>query len=181
MYPVIRMAWQQWLHRNDPPITITGVHVSHHICWPWDLDVWMELNNGRTLTLFDLGRIPMSRRNGLFAALKANRWGLAVAGASVRYRKRVRAFDRITMHSRGVTWDGRFLYAEQSMWLSDGSCASHVLIRSAATDRNGIVAPARIAQAMGWQGPPPPMPEWVAAWSTADARRPWPPMATPGP
>ena len=32
----------------------------------------MELNNGRTLTLFDLGRIPMARRMGLDKVLAQN-------------------------------------------------------------------------------------------------------------
>lgn len=176
MYPFLRLAWQVARHRNDPPITITETHVSQHICWPWDLDLWMELNNGRTLTLLDLGRVPMSRRNGLFHALQANGWGLAVAGASVRYRKRIRAFDRITMRSRGVGWDARFLYAEQSMWLG-GECACHALIRSAVTDAKGIVAPARVAAAMGIDSTAPPMPDWIAAWVAAEGRRPWPPMA----
>jgi len=177
MYPVLRMALQLARHRNDAPITITDTHVSRHLCLPWDIDPWMELNNGRTLTLYDLGRVPMSRKNGLFKALQNNGWGLAVAGASVRYRKRIRMFDRITMRSRGVTWDDRFLYAEQSMWLSNGDCASHALIRSAVTDSKGIVAPARVAEAMGIAGPPPQVPDWIALWIVAEAQRPWPPMA----
>jgi len=176
MYPFVRMAWQMWRHRNDPAIGLLDEHVSQHICWPWDLDFWAELNNGRTLTLFDLGRVPALRRTRLFDVLARERWGMAVAGASVRYRKRVLAFARITMRTRGVGWDARFLYVEQSMWLSDGSCASHVLIRSAATDRNGIIAPARLVAALGWQGPAPVLPDWVAAWAAADATRPWPPM-----
>ena len=65
MYPVIRMAKEIVKFRNAPALPITGTHVSQHICWPWDIDLWMELNNGRTLTLFDLGRIPLAIRTGL--------------------------------------------------------------------------------------------------------------------
>ena len=54
MYPFLRMVKETWANRNAPPLGLTGTHVSHHICWPWDLDIWMELNNGRTLTLYDL-------------------------------------------------------------------------------------------------------------------------------
>ena len=176
MYPVVRMAWQMWRHRKEPAIGLLDEHVSAHICWPWDLDIWAELNNGRTLTLFDLGRVPGLRRTGLFAVVRRQGWAMAVVGASIRYRKRVLAFARITMRSRGLGWDDRFFYVEQSMWLSDGSCACHVLIRTAATDGNGIVGPARLVAELGWQGPPPPLPDWVNAWITAEATRPWPPM-----
>ena len=79
------------VHSRAGSLPLDGTHVSRHICWPWDLDLWLELNNGRTLTLFDLGRMPLARRTGLEAALRAHGWGLTVAGVSVRYRRRIRA------------------------------------------------------------------------------------------
>ena len=176
MYPVLRLAFQLWRHRVDPPLPLDGVHESRHLCWPWDLDVWNELNNGRTLTLYDLGRLPWSRRTGLAAALRGRGWAMAVAGASVRYRRRVRAFDRIAMRSRALGWDDRFFYFEQAMWVR-GHCASHVLLRSAATSKAGIVPPAEVLAALGHRGGPPPLPPWVREWIAAEAHRPWPPMA----
>jgi acyl-CoA thioesterase FadM len=176
MYPFIRMAYQFWRHRKDPPLGLTDTHVSRHLCWPVDIDVFLELNNGRTLTLFDLGRIPLARRIGMDKVLRDKGWGLAVAGASVRYRRRITTFQTITMKSRGVTWDDRFFYVEQSMWTAKGECSNHALIRSAVTSRGGIVPPAQLVAALGWTGPPPPVPGWIAAWIAADAERPWPPM-----
>lgn len=176
MYPFVRMVWQFWRHRNDPPLGPTDTHVSQHICLPWDLDFWMELNNGRTLTIYDLGRLPMAKRMGLTDILRAKGWGLTMAGVHVRYRRRVRMFDRITMKSRAVCWDHRFMYLEQSMWKADGECASHALYRSALTGPNGIVAPHEALTAMGRDPTSPPMPDWVEAWVHADAKRPWPPM-----
>jgi len=139
MYPFLRLGWQFLEHRRTRYGALTDVHVSRHICWPWDLDPWMELNNGRTLTLYDLGRVPFAARLGLVAALRRAGCGLTVAGSSTRYRRRIRAFDRITMRSRLVGWDARFLYIEQAMWLR-GSCAGHVLIRGAIVGPDGIVA-----------------------------------------
>lgn len=177
MYPVVRMFWQLWRHRNDPPLKFNETHVSVHHCLPWDLDIWRELNNGRTLTLYDLGRIPLGRRVGLEAALRRRKWGLTVAGSTVRYRRRITAFERITMRSRGIGFDDRFFYIEQSMWKDDGECAGHVLIRSATTSRQGIVPPAEVMREMGYDTPSPELPDWVKAWIAADAQRPWPPMA----
>lgn len=176
MYPFLRLPWQIFRHRNDPALPVTGTHVSQHICMPWDLDLFAELNNGRTLTLYDLGRLPMARRIGLMQALKDHRWGLTVAGVSVRYRKRVRVFERITMKSRGICWDHRFLYVEQSMWAQSGECASHILLRMAVTGPKGIIPPHQVLAAIQLEGPSPPMPDWVAAWIHADVQRLWPPM-----
>ena len=42
MYPFIRMTKELVTHRNAPRLGLTGTHVSHHICWPWDIDLWMD-------------------------------------------------------------------------------------------------------------------------------------------
>lgn len=176
MYPFIRMAWQILKYRRAPRLSVTDTHVSRHLCLPWDIDLWMELNNGRTLTLFDLGRIPLAYRSGLVHVLRRNGWGLTMAGASVRYRRRVRMFETVEMRSRGVCWDDRFFYIEQSMWKKTGECANHILYRSAVTGPEGIVPPVRVMRELGLHPVPPEAPGWVLAWTRADADRPWPPM-----
>lgn len=179
MYPLIRFAKEMFKYRKAPRLGPLEAHVSTHICWPWDLDPWIELNNGRTLTLFDLGRIPLAQRTGLIPILRERGWGITVAGNSTRYRRRIRAFDRFTMVSRTVGWDHRFVYMEQSMW-KGAECCNQVLIRSAVTSRQGIVAPAEVMAALGHGPDSPPLPDWIAAWIAADAARPWPPLLPQG-
>ena len=100
MYPVIRMVKQLLLHRNDPPLPWDGTHVSTHRCWPWDIDLWMELNNGRTLTLLDLGRIPLASRIGLIGVLRRERQPVPARGRSIRRpRPRPSGSGRETTHS----------------------------------------------------------------------------------
>ncbi len=180
MYPFLRLAYQGIVARRMPPLAPGDVHVSHHVCWPWDLDLWWELNNGRTLTIFDLGRIPMAIRTGLIDMLRAQRWGLTVAGSVVRYRRRVRMFDRLEIRSRLLGWDARFMYVEQAMWNSRGDCTSHAVYRSAVTDASGIVATERVRAAMGLSGDAPEMPGWVRDCFAAEDRRPWPPEMPEG-
>ncbi|MBE0454343.1 acyl-CoA thioesterase [Roseovarius autotrophicus] len=176
MYPFARMIWQLYLHRRSPPLPVTGTHVSYHYCLPWDIDLWRELNNGRTLTLYDLGRIPLAGRVGLIGVLRRKGWGLTMAGASVRYRRRVRAFERVEMRSRLIGWDARFMYLEQSMWNRTGECTSHILYRGAVTGRSGIVPPEEVLAALGETQAAPALPDWARAWIAADDTRPWPPM-----
>ncbi|MGR3364129.1 MAG: acyl-CoA thioesterase [Maritimibacter harenae] len=175
MYPFIRLAKEIIKASRQPALRYDGVHVSHHICWPWDLDMWLELNNGRTLTLFDLGRVPFMMRTGMARAVAKQRWGGAVAGASVMYRRRVRMFERIELRTRLIGWDDKFMYTEQSMW-KGGICANHILVRGATTDKNGIVTTDRVLAALGFpDAKSPPLPDWVTGWIEADRHRPWPP------
>ncbi len=175
MYPFIRMAKELWKFRKAPPLTILQPHVSRHRIWPQDLDLWRELNNGRTLTLFDLGRIPMSVRMGFDRVAKVRGWGITVAGNSTRYRKRVTLFQKLTQVSRVVGWDARFVYIEQSFWRGE-DCTSHMLLRSAFISKAGMVPPAEVLEALGQTQPSPPLPEWILDWIAADAKRPWPPL-----
>lgn len=174
MYPLIRFGLGLSKSRKQAPLGIFDPHVSQHRCLPWDIDPWMELNNGRTLTLYDLGRIPLGQRTGLHRVLRSNGWGMTVAGSAVRYRRRIRNLARFSMVSRMLGWDARFFYLDQSMWLG-GDCAGQVLIRSAVTSDKGIVDPGLVAQQLGHAGPSPDLPDWVQAWTRAEAERPWPP------
>jgi acyl-CoA thioesterase FadM len=175
MYPFLRLAWQLLRLRRAPRMALLDTHVSHHRCWPWDLDGYAELNNGRTLTLYDMGRFGVGARTGLFSVLRARRWGLVVAGASIRYRRRVTAMQLIEMRTRLAGWDDRFLYVVQSMWVG-GTCTSEALLRMAATSASGTVPTERVAAELGWTGPSPELPDWIAAWIEAEGTRPWPPV-----
>ncbi|MDO8984593.1 acyl-CoA thioesterase [Cypionkella sp.] len=175
MYPYIRIAKELWKFRNAPPLGLFDAHISTHRIWPWDLDPWRELNNGRTLTLFDLGRIPMSVRMGFERVAKANGWGITVAGNTTRYRKRVTVFQKVTQVSRVVGWDDRFGYIEQSFWRGD-ECTSHMLLRNAFISKAGMVKPDEVIAALGYPTKSPVMPDWITAWIAADVMRPWPPQ-----
>lgn len=174
MYPFIRMIYHTAKHRKAPALPPEGVHVSKHMCWPVDLDLWRELNNGRTLTLYDLGRIQLARRVGLVAALRRRGWGMTMAGVTARYRRRVVMFDRFEMRSKVLGHDGRFFYLQQSMWRGEEAVSS-VLYRVAVVGNNGIVSTTEVAAEMGHPEWEPQMPDWVQDWIAAENQRAWPP------
>ena len=68
--PVIRLVKELVKFRRAPKLGLDEIHVSTHMCWPIDIDMFGELNNGRTLTLFDLGRLVMGHRVGLLRVVK---------------------------------------------------------------------------------------------------------------
>jgi acyl-CoA thioesterase FadM len=179
MYPFFRMAYHMARARRQPKLGLFDVHVSRHRCWPWDIDLWLELNNGRTLTLFDMGRLPLVTRQGFTQLVRDNGLYITVAGSAVRYRRRIQPMQAFTMKSQMIGWDNRFLYFEQSMWLGD-ICANHVILRSAIARRGqGIVPPAEVAALAGVDPTSPPLPDWVQNWIDAETSRPWPPEGLP--
>lgn len=177
MYPIVRLAKDVWRASRQPRLeNPTDTNITHHICWPQDLDFMMELNNGRMLSLYDLGRFALATRIGLIGVVRQQKWGLSMAGHNIRYRRNIRPFERFEMRSRVVCWDDRFTYMEQSMWKGSGECASHMVSRVALTQGGKLIAPNNIPKAMGRDQTSPPMPGWVAQWVKTEVKRPWPPM-----
>lgn len=174
MYPFIRAAYHIFHGKSRPAIAHNEVHVSNHICWPTEIDGFMEMNNGRILTAYDHGRFGHIFRTGLTDTLRENKWGMAVAGSTIRYRRRLRMFNRYEMRTQTVGRDAKFFYIQQSMWYK-GACTSSVVIRMAVTDKNGIVHTDRLANATSDMDWPMGLPDWVAKWSALEDDRPWPP------
>lgn len=176
MYPIIRMTKEIFKAKRQPKLKLGEVHESHHICWPWDIDVFMELNNGRTLTLFDLGRLPLAVRSGFLEVLKDNGWTMTVAGSVTQYRKRTTMFQKLRMTSLTIGRDAKFLYVQQTLWRGSDAVSSAVL-RMAVVGKSGIVPTDLIAEAMGAADWNPTLPPFVQSWSDAEALRVWPPTA----
>ncbi|MCJ2376091.1 thioesterase family protein [Vibrio sp. ZSDZ34] len=175
MYPFLRLAKVMWRARKSAAMHFTEKSDISFRCHPWDLDIFNEMNNGRVLTLYDLGRTELGIRCGLMKILAKKRWALVVAGSSVRYRKRVHMFHKVKMYTQCVGWDDKWLYVEQSMWV-DGQPCSSVLIRAGVTSKGGLIAPAQVLEAMGEPTETPALPQWVAEWIDSEQHRPWPPL-----
>lgn len=175
MYPLFRLVSTVLGALRAPALTLIESSEVSFRCRPWDLDVFMEMNNGRVLTLYDLGRTDLSIRCGLAKQLKQHKWGLVVAGSTVRYRKRVRVFNKVTMRTRLAGVDERWIYLEQSMWVKGQPCSS-VLLRTAVTAKGKTVATERVMAAMQLGDIPMALADWPKQWIDSEDKRPWPPL-----
>lgn len=174
MYPLIRTALELWKNRSADPLPVGADHLTHVTVRPWDIDIFLDLNNGRVLTLFDLGRIGLFQRMGILKSLKARGWYGTVAGTAIRYQRRITVFQRLELRTRILGWDERFTYFEQAFWRGE-TCMAHAVVRTAITSGKGIVPTAEVAKALGLPDASPALPAWVRDWSRAEAERPWPP------
>ena len=137
-----------------------------------DIDFYPELNNGRHLTLMDIGRLDLAERIGLLRIVHKQKWGFAVAGASVRYRHRLKAFKPFRLHTRIVAIDNRWFYFHQST-VRKGKIHSSALVRAGITSNQGLVPVKEVLDELGMSDWNPDMPKWVKAWAEAEELRPW--------
>lgn len=176
MYPFLRLSWTLLSARRLPPMDPLEMHVSEHRCRLVDCDIFLEMNNGRILTLYEMGRFQAAVRMGLWAVLKKKRWGLTVAGTSIRYRRRITPLERYEVRTKIATWDDRFVYIEQGMFKANGDCASHVLFRTAVVAKGRAVPTQVLIEAMGIKVARPTPADWIQNWIDAEATRAWPPQ-----
>lgn len=180
MYPYFRLAKLLLRSRFRRPLQFDELGELPMRVWPGDLDAYPEQNNGRHLTLMDLGRYDFAVRCGLYSAVRRRKWAFMIAGSSARFRHRLRPFQRYTLCSKPLGHDGRFFYFHQftvSGGFGDRPRMTHssALIRGALVGSNGLVPIAEVLAEMGQPNWNPPLPDWVSAWTEAEEKRPWPP------
>lgn len=135
--------------------------------WLSDIDVYPELNNGRHLTMMDLGRYEYGRRVGLFKLLRKHNWGLMVAGNFTRYRRRLKFMQRYQIHTKVVAYDERWIYFYQTTQRKD-TIHSSALIRTAVTSKDGLVSTKTVFDEMSMDFDPT-VPDWVQKWIELNA------------
>ncbi len=107
--------------------------------WPSDLDLSFHMNNGRYLTLMDLGRLDFMVRTTLLQAIIRNRWTPVVSSALVRFRRELRCFQRFELETHIIDWTDDHVIFEHRFIIPDGAqagqVAAYALIRAGIYDR----------------------------------------------
>lgn len=107
--------------------------------WPHDLDTSLHMNNGRYLTLMDLGRLDIMVTSGLWRAVLRHRWTPVASAIKIRYRRELRLMQRFTIETQIVAWDERSVVMEQVFLFASGpnagQIAAHALFKGGLYDR----------------------------------------------
>jgi acyl-CoA thioesterase FadM len=108
-----------------------GPHALRFTVLPNDLDTNFHMNNGRYLTLMDLGRVDMMIRSGLIRAILREKWMPVIAGVSMIYRRSLNPFERYTLETRVIGWDDRWAYLEQTFINAKGELSARGYVKAA--------------------------------------------------
>lgn len=120
----------------------------HFRVWPNDLDFNLHMNNGRYLTLMDLGRMQFILRTGLMGFVVRERWMPMVGAAHFRFRRSLAPFQKFTLESRLLSWDEKWVYFEQR-FVSRGELVGIGHVKGLIRDRNGNIPTQRLLELMG--------------------------------
>jgi acyl-CoA thioesterase FadM len=138
---------------------------------PNDLDLNRHMNNGRFLTLMDLGRVDLMLGAGLLGTIVRRGWMPVVAAATIRFRRSLDLFDAFTLRTRVVCWDERWVWLEQR-FERDHELVAHGLVKAAIRARGGVVPPFELLASLGERAVSPPPPPMIARWEEAiEAKR----------
>lgn len=135
--------------------------------WPTDLDINAHMNNGRFLTVMDLGRLDLIARTPLGKTVVRFRWQPIVASALIRYFRPLNPFQKYRLKSRVVGWDEKWFFVEQR-FERNGELIAIGLVKGLFRGRNGNVPIADVLKAVGVTHPSPDLPPAVQRWQEAE-------------
>jgi acyl-CoA thioesterase FadM len=141
---------------------------------PTDLDISLHMNNGRYLTLMDIGRLDFLVRTGLWRAVRKNGWTPIASAIIIRYRRELRSFARFRLETRLVTWAEASVVMEQTFVILNGPYAGQVaaraLIKAGIYSRSErkFVDVARMMKTIGVEGTSPQPTADIEAFVRAD-------------
>lgn len=167
MYIFLRLFWILWRGLRSPKALLLERVLELRVL-PSDLDFNLHMNNGRYLTLMDLGRIDLVVRGGLLPHIRANKWYPVLGNCTIRFRRPLDPFQKFILRTRLVCWDDKWLYMTQSFEQADGKVAALALVRGLFNSPEGPVSPAKVMQAAGYTEPSAPVPVHYANWGEID-------------
>jgi acyl-CoA thioesterase FadM len=136
---------------------------------PSDLDLNLHMNNGRFLSLMDLGRVDLLVRTGLVGILRRMRWSAVVASVAVRYRRPLNPLRRYELRTRLLGWDERWVFLEQR-FTRKGELMAYAVVKTQFFGAGGRVRPDEIVRAAQATLQSPPLPAAVREWMEAEDR-----------
>ena len=171
----LRLLWLFLTARSRGPLALPDeISRVNFRVWPHDLDVSAHMNNGRYLTLMDLGRLDVLVRSGLWRALVKNGWTPIASAVTIRYRRELRPFQKFRLETRLATWDSTQVVMEQTFVIvggaRDGQVAARALFKGGLYDRKAraFVAIAKLTETIGVSADSPVPNEDIAAFLRAD-------------
>lgn len=149
--------------------------VIHSRVWPFDLDANMHMNNGRYLSIMDLGRLDFMVRVGMIKTVLREKWMPVLSAATIRYRLPLMPFQKFSMQTKVIWWDEKWFFMEQRFIITNGKKAGAVaaiafIKGSFYCKKQGRTVPTEeLVHHMGLTTDDRPVrPDYIASWQKAE-------------
>lgn len=173
----LRMVWYLIRLRGRPALTLPeGLSVLRFRVWPTDLDSSLHMNNGRYLTIMDLGRLDVMIRSGLWRAILRHGWTPIASSILIRYRRELTPWQRFRLETRILAWDAASVVMEQVFVLDggprEGQVAARALFKGGLYDRKArrFIAIAKLMGEIGVSAESPAASPEIDAFLHADGQ-----------
>ncbi len=131
---------------------------------PTDLDLNFHMNNGRYLSVMDLGRIDILLRTGTARLALQYRWAPLVGAVMIKFRQSLKPFQSYDMVTRVLCWDQKWFYFEHRIQRKNRLIAvayARTLVRG--PGRN--IPPSEVISLLGEKLESPPIPQMIQNWA----------------
>src|SRR5262245_27939437 len=128
--------------------------------WPNDLDFNLHVNNGRYLTLANIGRAHWFGRTGALGLFRKHKAFPVIGGAIAKFRHDLKVFQTFEIHTRLIGWGSKWAFFEQRFVRKD-RVLGVVAVRAVARAQGGSIDPQVLIAELGHSAPSPELPEWV--------------------
>lgn len=132
--------------------------------WPTDCDLNLHMNNGRYLTLMDLGRMHLLAQMGLLRSILRRRWRPVLTAAEINYIRALNPLRRFTLVTRLLTWDDKYFFLEQR-FKRDGTLCAIAMVKGLFLARRNRIAPSELVAVLGIETRSPEMPAVIRHWN----------------
>ena len=161
-------VWLQAMLQRRPPSLLEESRLRLRV-WPNDLDLNIHMNNGRYLTLMDLGRMDLMFRSGA-ARLWLLKGHQPLVGLSMcRHFRALKVFQGFELRSRLLGWDEKWVYFEQR-FESAGELYALGLVKGLMAGPKGLVPTAELLGHLGVREESPALPDYVLEWLGAERK-----------
>lgn len=162
------MLWRGlsvWLEfRWRAPLGVLGRSRLRLRVWPGDLDLNLHMNNGRYLSVADLGRLDLGLRSGIWLAALRRGWRPLAGDATVRFSSSLQPLRRYELETRTLGWNDKWIFCEHR-FVRGGRICALLLVRYLFVSQRGPVPAAQVMALGGEDQPSPVLPDFVLRWS----------------
>lgn len=132
--------------------------------WPTDLDGNLHMNNGRYLSLADLGRLNWFLRSGTLSRARKLRALPVVADAAAKFRRELRLLQPFAIETQLVGWEKRYVFLEHK-FVVDERVVGVVAVRCVFKAGRRTVYPGEFFGTLSAHEQSPPLPAWLSQFN----------------
>ncbi|PUB24919.1 YbgC/YbaW family acyl-CoA thioester hydrolase [Promicromonospora sp. AC04] len=144
-----RLMMLRWRVRSRRRLELSETARTPFRVLPTDLDLLGHMNNGKYLSIMDVGRMDLLIRSGFWDVLRKMGWYPVVAGQTITYRRSLRLGQRFDLYTRLIGLDDRWGYVEQTICIGPTVYAQAVIRTRFLKQSGGSVEHDELRDALG--------------------------------